>query len=202
MFKELVDDMRSTASSVRYGQATRTITVAKPYCCAARSIITGALQPYGVKIHEIQEQVIKVSLLDFARRMKIELKTFENLKFGPAAPMYLPMAIHAQVTVNEAAAAWVEYLLLRTGKLYVPGRYVDPRNEQWANKHGGQMPPAWKDGKAPWIEAGCQAGMRAWQPVREAAKQETPVNGRQTGRKLTKVGSGYKSLQIKKRGRE
>ncbi len=175
MFKELVNDTRSTVSSVRYGQPTRTLTVAKPYCSPARRLITGALQPYGVKIHSIQEQIIKVSLLDFARRMKIEAKTFENLKFGPAAPMFLPMAVHAQVTVNEAAAAWAEYLLLRTSKLYVPGRYVDPRNEQWAAQHGGRMPPAWKDGKAPWIERTCSDGMQAWQVVKNATRQPKGV---------------------------
>jgi hypothetical protein len=178
MLGGLFDDIRSTVSSVRYGQSVRTLTVAKPYCFPARSIITGALQPYGVKIHNIREQVIKVSLLDFARRMKIELKTFENLKFGPAAPIFLPMAVHAQVTVNEAAAAWAEYLLLRTGKLYVPGRYVDPRNQQWAEKHGGRMPPAWNEGK-PWIEANCKDGVQAWQQVKDAVNDRQTANSKQ-----------------------
>lgn len=177
MFKQLLDDMRSTVNDMRPQVQPRTITVAKPYCSPARSIITGALEPYGVKIHGIRERVIKVSLSDFARRMKIELKTFENLKFGPGAPFFLPMAVHAKVTVNAGAAAWAEYLLLRTGKLYVPGQYVDPRNQAWAEKHGGTMPPAWGEGK-PWLEASCKEGVDVWQPIKEATKQHNQPKGR------------------------
>lgn len=171
MFGELMNELRATVGSLRPGSARQTITVAKPYCSPARSIITGALQPYSVKIHAIEEHTKLISIRDFARRMKVELRTFENLKYGLAAPAYLPMCIIANVTVNEAAAAWAEYLLLRTGLLYVPGRYVDPRNEAWAARHGGQMPPAWGKGQ-PWIERTCSEGMKQWAAVKEAAKRE------------------------------
>lgn len=170
MFDELRNELRATVDGLRDGTATRTIAVAKPYCFPARNIITGALQPYGVKVHAIREEVIRVSLLDFARRMRVELRTWDNLRYGPAALVFLPMAIHARVTVNEPAAAWAEYLLLRTGKLYVPGAYVDPRNAAWAARHGGRMPPQWNEGK-PWIEASCKEGISAWQPVKATASK-------------------------------
>lgn len=89
---------------------------------------------------------------------------------GTRMPSALPVATVARVTVSEKAAAWAEYLLLRTGKLYVPGAYVNKRNEQWAARHGGQMPPAWDKGQ-PWIESSCSAGIQQWQQVKDAAKQ-------------------------------
>jgi hypothetical protein len=170
MFGELFKDIKDTISSVRYGQPTRVITVAKPFCSPARILITSALQPYGIKVHDIRERMITLSLHDFLRRMKVEARTWENLKFGPAAPLFLPMAWHAKVIVNEAAAAWTEYVLLRTGKLYVPGKYVDPRNEQWAARHGGKMPPAWRDGNEPMIESSCNDGKAIWKQAKMMTK--------------------------------
>lgn len=164
LWKEIAGDLRAGLSDA---PQTRTITVAKPYCSPARRIITGALQPYGVKIHAISERVEEAALDGFLRRMRVELRTWDNLKFGPIAAVWLPMAIIAEVTVNAKAAAWAEYLLLRTGRLYVPRDYVDPRNKAWAERHGGTMPPAWND-KKPWIETSCQKGMDAWGPVRKA----------------------------------
>lgn len=149
---------------------TVTLTVAKPYCMPARPIIEKALKRYGVKIFDIKEHVEKISLVDFARRMEIELKTFENLKFGPAAPMFLPMAVVAKVRVRRKAAAWAEYLMLRTGRLYVPGKYFEPKNHEWAKKHNGIMPPAWQEGK-PWIENSCDKGLAQWEPVKQAARE-------------------------------
>lgn len=175
MFDWLFDDRgRQRAGSARRQPkkqaGTTTLTFAKPYCMPSRPIIMKALQPYGVKVYSVHEQVHKISLHDFMRRMRVEVRNWENLKFGPAALMWLPAAWHAEVVVNEAAAAWAEYLLLRTGKLYVPGAYQNPRNEAWAARHGGQMPPAWKDGKAPWIEKSCNEGVKQWQAVYGAAK--------------------------------
>ncbi|MGE3487943.1 MAG: hypothetical protein AB7L09_24750 [Nitrospira sp.] len=166
MFGELFKDIKNTVGTIRHGAPTTTLHIAKPYCMPSRPIITKALQPYGVKVWGIHEQVHKISLRDCLRRMRVELRTFDNLKFGPAGVIWLPAAWHAEVVVNEAAAAWAEYLLLRTGKLYVPGAYQNPRNQQWAAQHGGKMPPAWKDGKAPWIETNCGDGMDAWRELK------------------------------------
>lgn len=186
MFNELLSDIAGSINELRYGAPVRTITVAKPFCSPARNIITAAFAPYGVKCHRITERTKLISLHDFARRMKVELRTHENLKYGPtAAPAFLPMAIVADVTVNEKAAAWAEYLLLRTGLLYVPGKYQNPRNEQWAAQHNGRMPPAWDNG-TPWIEASCSNGIEAWQGAKQAIKQA------QNARKQQQKGKGRK----------
>lgn len=161
IFDTFAGDLKSMFSELRHGTRTRTITVAKAYCTPARNIITGALQPYGVKIYGYKEYQRFTSPRAWLRQQGI------NDAEPQAQP--LPMATFADVTVSEQAAAWAEYLLLRTGKLYVPGRYVDRRNERWAARHGGRMPPAWDRGE-PLIEASCQAGRDAWQGVRDALK--------------------------------
>lgn len=182
MFGDLLsgmkDDLRRAADDIRHGQPTTTLHMAKPYCMPSRPIITKALQPYGVKIYSIREQVHKISMGDFLRRMRVEVRNWENLKFGPAALVWLPGAWHVEIVVNEAAAAWAEYLLLRTGKLYVRGEYQNPRNQQWAAKHGGHMPPAWKDGKAPWIETSCSDGVDAWQQIKAATEAQKGKNSK------------------------
>lgn len=164
----MADDLRDAITHPNEDLVT--LNVAKPYCAPARPIIRKALEPYGVKVFSIRETVVQISLADFARRMKIETKTFENLKFGPAAALFLPMAIHAKVKVRRRAAGWAEYLMLRTARLYVPGKYYEPQNEEWALKHGGTMPPQWERGE-PWIEAMCSKGVNQWQQVKDAAKK-------------------------------
>lgn len=136
----------------------RTITVAKPYCTPARRIITGALEPYGVKIYGYNEVIKTVSPIAALRGMKVAASNIETVAIALDP---LPHAQVAEITVSEKAAAWAEYLLLRTGKLYVPGRYVNRRNADWARRHGGQMPPQWNKGK-PWIEQSCSEGKKAW----------------------------------------
>lgn len=199
MFGELFDDLRQSINEMRHGTVTQTLTVAKPFCSPARDTVMTALEPYGVKVYGYSEMVHPIALRSFLRRMKIELRTWENLRYGPAAPAFLPSAIVVKVTVSEKAAAWAEYLMLRTGKLYVQGTYVNKRNEQWASQHGGQMPPRWERDQ-PWIEKSCGEGSQAWQPVKQAMNEyqnasngyPSPFNGRQIGRKLTKAKGGKK----------
>ena len=100
---------------------------------------------------------------------------FKQLQLSPESfdggvPVALPIATIAEIRVSEKAAAWAEYLLLRTGALYVPGRYVNRRNAEWAKRHGGVMPPAWSEGK-PWIEASCKDGVKAWEQAKRLAKR-------------------------------
>lgn len=99
----------------------KTITVAKGLCSPARSAITRTLRPYGVKIHHINEY------------NDGEMAAYMNA---------------ADVTVNDAAAAWTEYLLLRSGRFQLLSKPIDPRNEAWALKWDKKMPQ-------PWIENGC-----------------------------------------------
>jgi len=147
------------------GEPTRTLKVAKPYCTPARHIVTGALQPYGVKILDYTETVKTAGVRGMMKQMNLSEDSFDgNTKVA------LPMAQIAKVVVSAKAAAWAEYLLLRTGKLYVVGSYQNPRNEAWARQHGGTMPTAWHEGK-PMIETSCTQGMAAWAPLRKAARK-------------------------------
>lgn len=165
MFGDLFKELADTFDELGIGEPTRTLTVAKPYCSPARDIITGALQPYGVKILDFEEKVKTASVRGMARQLGLSSDAFDASMRVP-----LPMAQVATIKVTAKAAAWAEYLLLRTGKLYVVGSYQNPRNEAWARQHGGVMPTAWHDNK-PMIETGCKAGMDAWGPLRKATKK-------------------------------
>ena len=166
MFNELFSDLQSSFDELRYGTPTRVITVAKPYCSPARNIITGALQPYGVKIYgDIKEYSRMAGVRGMFKQLQLSPESFDG-----GVPVALPIATIAEIRVSEKAAAWAEYLLLRTGALYVPGRYVNRRNAEWAKRHGGVMPPAWSEGK-PWIEASCKDGVKAWEQAKRLAKR-------------------------------
>lgn len=165
MFDDLFKDIADTFKDLRIGEPTRTLTVAKPFCSPARHIVTGALEPYGVKIYDCKETIKTAGVRGMARQLGLSEDAFDASVKVP-----LPMAQVVKVEVSEKAAAWAEYLLLRTGKLYVVGDYVNPRNERWARQHGGTMPTAWHDNR-PMIETSCKAGMDAWAPLRKAAKK-------------------------------
>ena len=173
MFDEIAAQLRSTFAEMRYGTPTRTITVAKPYCTPCRHIVTAAFQRYGVKLYSYSEAARMVNPLTV---LKMTGKIAGD--GGLTIPNALPVAQVAKVTVSEAAAAWAEYLLMRTGTLYVVPPYVNRRNEQWAAQHGGRMPPAWHEGK-PWIERSCSEGVTAWQDTK---RRLTSDNKRQRSR--------------------
>ena len=153
MFNELFSDLQSSFDELRYGTPTRVITVAKPYCSPARNIITGALQPYGVKIYgDIKEYSRMAGVRGMFKQLQLSPESFDG-----GVPVALPIATIAEIR-------------LRTGALYVPGRYVNRRNAEWAKRHGGVMPPAWSEGK-PWIEASCKDGVKAWEQAKRLAKR-------------------------------
>lgn len=162
------DDKRQVRRSGnrRHPTGTTTLTFAKPYCSPARGIIEPVLQKYGVKMHGYDEEVKMIGARYAFKNMKVDASVVESVSrfIDP-----LPTAQVAKVTVNKAAAAWAEYLLLRTNKLYRIGGYVDKRNERWAAQHGGRMPPAWNDGE-PWIERSCSEGVQAWQGAQQSVR--------------------------------
>ncbi len=167
MFQEVFQEIGEAFQDV--GTSKTVLNIAKPFCLPARGIIEPLFAKYGVKLYDIKEKTLLISPLDFVRRMKIELRNWENLKFGPAALMWLPMALQAKVTVKTSQARWAEYLMIRTGRLYVPGRYFDQRNQAWAEKHNGNLPPAWHD-KKPWIERSCKEGVEKWKVLKNNIK--------------------------------
>lgn len=152
MFGSIIKEIKSSFGAPskgrkggkRSGGGTRTITVAKPYCTPARDGVMTALNSYGVVIHDFSESTESHKILG----------------------KLVPMLQVAEVTVSAQAASWAEYLLLRSGKFRIYGKYQDKRNEAWASRHGGQMPPAWEKGK-PYIESGCAAGKEAWRNAKK-----------------------------------
>jgi len=158
-------------------EETTVLHVAKPFCLPARGIIEPVLKKYGVKIFHYHESVKFISARDFARRIRVELRTKENLQYGPlSAPGFLMMSIDAKIRVKKSQASWAEYLLLRTGQLYISGKYQSENNLRWAEKHGGIMPPAWNDG--PQIEASCSEGKNHWSNFRSTLKPKQKRNQR------------------------
>jgi hypothetical protein len=149
----ITKDIKGIINELHHGNQTITITVAKAYCTPARGIVYTALQPYGVKIYGYREYQRFTSPRAWLRA--------QGINSAEPNAQQLPLATFADVTVSNQAAAWAEYLLLRTGKFYVPGEYVNAKNAQWATQHGGQMPPQWDKG-LPLIEKNCSIGKTLW----------------------------------------
>lgn len=136
------------------------LSVQKPFCSPAKYEVLQALEPYGIKVHRCIDVPAMVSVKDFARLMKVELREFENLRYGPMAITLLPMACQANVWVSEAQANWAEYLIERTQRLAVVGGSMNGNNRRWADQHDGKMP-------RPWVEKSCKEGQDIWQQVKQ-----------------------------------
>lgn len=112
---------------------TKKIVVSKGWCTPARDTVLTAMKNYGVKVLDYEEEVIEW-------------------------PGVGPVRIDARVRVKDEQAVWAEYLLLRTGKLRLRSKPLNQRNREWAERHGGQMPPAWEIAAGRWREKGCKSG--------------------------------------------
>lgn len=107
---------------------TQRIIVAAGLCTPARNHVRTALEPYGVQF---------------------KATSYWETLDGKLATKADDAAIDiCEVIVPDAQARWAEYLLLRSGKLQLASRPIDPRNAQWALRHRGNMP-------RPWVQAGC-----------------------------------------------
>jgi len=166
-------------------------TVQKPYCTPCRSHVYTALQPFGVPIFDYEERTENISIMHMAEVWKIELRTFENLKYGPIGLTFLPMAQAASFSVPANRARWVYYLLRSSGRVAVTGG----KRSEWDNDaRGAKLPTAWDkragvqaamaaemkvlvppgENKA-WIESSCTDGNEMWkmvQKVRDDAKEK------------------------------
>jgi len=121
----------------------QTITVAAPWCVSQRGAILTAFQPYGVVVHDIKETLV----------------LFCPLAMLKSQPSHFRYAVE----VNEQAAEWAEYLLLRSSKTFVipPGvRPANRKNAQWVAGKRGTMPIPWKNAKGEtqqWKGENCNA---------------------------------------------
>lgn len=134
---------------------TTRIVVAAAMCTPTRTHVKNALQPYGVKFRIAGEY-----MGDYAGQWVQD-----------TAGAYLMVA---EVDVNDQAAKWAEYLMLRSGKMQLISKPLDRRNLQWALQWGGAMP-------RPWVEAGCNVKALA------APTAEIPESRRETHRPVRQV---------------
>lgn len=173
-----------------------TFVVEKPFCCPPDEIVTAALHPIGVPVFNLTSWVEQQSLKHFAERMKIEMRTFENLQYGPFAPGFLPMAFRAKFQVPKSRANQAEYWLWRTRRVIVVGGEVNPRNRVSAVRHNGKMPRASDPSKgqayaralqayastsptqptlqAPMLESSCKQAQELWNQVNRMAQGAKP----------------------------
>ena len=162
--KDIADDINAVKKDLRNAMRSdtgevHTFTVQKPFCCGPRQLIIQALQPYGVKIVSLgHDERVNISIKDYAQLAKIELKRMENLRYGPMAVMWLPMAMQCTVTVRKSQAEWAEYLIERSKRMCVVKGGINSKNRDWANRHDGQMP-------RPWVEKSCSEGNSIWKQV-------------------------------------
>lgn len=115
------------------------IVVAAGLCTPARVHVRTALEPYGVQ-----------------HRIVSYLETLDGKLADKAADAAVDIC---EVFVPARQARWAEYLLLRSGKLQLASRPIDPHNAQWALRHRGNMP-------RPWVQAGC-----TWPPAKKKRGQ-------------------------------
>ena len=195
-FLDFFDDEDKPLSRSRVTGKLHKFVVEKPFCCPASDIIVAALHPVGIPIYEMEDWVEQESLGNFAKRMKIELQTFENLRYGVLAPGFLPMACRASFSVPEQRANQAEYWLWRTARLVVIDGVVNPRNEISAAKHNGVMPRASdprrgsayaqsKEGNrrtvsAPKLESSCKQAQALWDQVLKLASKPPPPKPKRT----------------------
>lgn len=164
----------------QHGQM-HTLTVQKPFCAPCRDRLITAFyiadkdgtprdgdRRYGVPMYNLRERVTTTSVKDAAKLLRIELKDKENLKFGPLALAFMPMAWQATFEVPKQQAKWAEYLCERIGLAVVSGS-VDGTARRNADKHGFKPPPRW-DGKSPLIETTCSEGVELWQALQNGDK--------------------------------
>lgn len=149
------------------------ITVAKAACTPARDLVKTALQPYGVKIKALRGYSLYP---DGSKGNDTQWIANDAGQF--------PARNVAEVTVNDQAAAWAEYLLLRTGRLELLSRPYDQRNERWAAKWAGAMPKPWREKNCGAGEPGQPAGPPELDP--EGPPHRLPAPGLFGGRPQTR----------------
>ena len=163
----------------RHGQM-HTLTVQKPFCAPCRDRLltafymadaehwTGGDKRYGVPIYNLREYPMLVSVKDAAKLWKIEQRDMENLKFGAAAIVFMPMAWQATFEVPAQQAKWAQYLCERIGLAVVSGG-LDTNARRNADKYNFKPPPRW-DGREVQIETTCSEGVELWQALQRGEK--------------------------------
>ena len=125
-----------------FGSDKHRFSVMKAYCTPSRIALTQTLQPYGVNVFDVSEQVIHNDL---------------------GVPSYVAVSFF----VSKKQANWTEYLLFRSKQFVVADGFVNRvSNERWAAKHSA-MPRPWSSKGGVWVEKSCkQAAFKQSKKVR------------------------------------
>lgn len=182
---------RSSSGQTQRGQLHE-FTVTKPFCAPCRSTLQQLSDKFEIPLYEYREGVSVLSVKNLAKRLRIELRTFENLKYGPMAPGFLPMANWARFKVPLARARWFEDIINYDGRLLVQRGSLDAGS--YARGQRGAIRHAWKElpgydgpigsggirsqkvlgmtlGEKPPIEKSCTAGKGLWEQVDKIRKE-------------------------------
>ncbi len=161
--------------------------VQKPLCAPCRSRVYGALYKYAVPIFRYEEWTARMSIREAATLWKIELKTFENLKYGPVFFGFVGTSQCARFYVPDTQARWA-FRLLRSNLLAVTKGGKDLKTgKSWRNDAFGEMPIAWNaetairhavnreltppgEGQA-WVESNCE-DKEVWEQIRKIREKQ------------------------------
>jgi len=88
-----------------------------------------------------------------------------------------------EVDVNKQAAAWAEYLLLRSKKLVPNGKLFEAKNEGWAARRD-DMPKAWTDGS-------CEAAKNA---LKQTGKKPSREKGKTKNKRKGSAAQTFKKI--------
>lgn len=173
-------------------QGLHAFKVEKPFCAPCTVAVAELSNKYELPIYGYKESVSQTSIKDFARKMRMELKSFENLKYGPAAIAFLPLACTATFQVPKARARWFEDIINYDGRLQIVEGTIDPKS--YARGKRGKIRYAWKEradyqgsvgaggiksykmagmevGQSPQVESNCKKGNAIWKQVDKIVKE-------------------------------
>lgn len=126
-----------------------TLKFTAAYCTPARNYLPDILKPY-----KVQNVVVRDKLCSDSEGNKWQ---------------------DVEVDVNRQAAAWAEYLLLRSKKLVPNGNLFEDKNREWAARRE-DMPKAWTDNTCEGAKSALkQAGKK--KPAREKGKAKNKRKG-------------------------
>ena len=148
------------------------IIIAGPYCTPLRNQILTGLRTFGVTSARITDAYVLFP--DGTPAPEGSTGTGKNGDW-PTRQIY-------HIRVRAKAAAWAEYLLLRTGKYELLSRPLESRNERWAAKWGGAMPQ-------PWAVGDCASKVTAAKPGAKPVQLKDDSIGARLLRQLRRGGA-------------
>jgi len=175
-------ERRAAGSVSQWDGTLHMFEVQKPLCAPCRDRVYSALYQFAVPVFRYEEWIARMSIQEAATLWKIELKTLENLKYGPVAVAFIGTSQCARFYVPNTQARWA-YRLLRSNLLAVTAGTRDTQTGQdWRNDAYGELPRAWNANEAirhavnrelippgagqAWVESTCTEDKEVWEQIR------------------------------------